>query len=154
MDLTQARLGTGTNARGKPLSCGARLSILDLVVLLLTIPLTWAAWSVVSELALVVPFVVGHFFLFCNVFRIHRSSELVWAGFFVLNASVHVLTSSLSLLTLCGPQLLLTVVLIAKEMRRDDYHGIFSSWLNPKIDEYLCGELYHRGDTSRRSLLP
>lgn len=32
--------------------------------------------------------VVGHFFLFCNVFKVPRRLELAWAGVFVLNTGL------------------------------------------------------------------
>ncbi len=56
---------------------GFRLSIVDAVVLVAAGPATWLAWPHLGSLAGVIPLVVLHFFLFCNVFRIHRTKELV-----------------------------------------------------------------------------
>jgi hypothetical protein len=61
---------------------GFRLSVLDAVVLVAagvgSVLLSLLAWW----LGFVVAFVVGHFFVFCNVFRIARKLELTWAGIF------------------------------------------------------------------------
>jgi hypothetical protein len=32
--------------------------------------------------------VVGHFFLFCNVFKVPRKLELLWAGIFLINTGL------------------------------------------------------------------
>ncbi|CAK0748261.1 hypothetical protein CCP3SC1_1760005 [Gammaproteobacteria bacterium] len=32
---------------------------------------------------LLIGLVLGHFFLFCNVFRVTRQTELIWAGAFI-----------------------------------------------------------------------
>ncbi|MES2571324.1 MAG: hypothetical protein V4710_14885 [Verrucomicrobiota bacterium] len=37
-----------------------------------------------KEMAIISAMAVGHFFLFCNVFRIGRNSELIWAGIFII----------------------------------------------------------------------
>jgi hypothetical protein len=37
------------------------------------------------EFAFAVAFVMGHFFLFCNVFRIRRKYELIWAVLFAVD---------------------------------------------------------------------
>jgi hypothetical protein len=61
------------------------LSRLDVAVLLLTGLLAWASWNIHWEFGFAVAFVVGHFFLFCNVFRIGCKHELIWAALFTAN---------------------------------------------------------------------
>jgi hypothetical protein len=57
----------------------------DAAMLLLAGVVVWASWNIHREFAFAVAFVVGHFFLFCNVFRISRKYELIWAVSFVAN---------------------------------------------------------------------
>ena len=49
---------------------------------------TWALWPAIGQLALLFPVVVGHFFLFCNIFGIRRKLELAWSVIFIINASL------------------------------------------------------------------
>lgn len=144
MELIQPQIGAGRNKYGKPLSCGLRLSVFDVFILFITIPLTWLAWFVVGESALVFPFVIVHFFLFCNVFRIRRRSELIWAGTFLLNAAGHIFWGQLWLVSLFSSQLLITLLLVRREVQRSDYHGICSNRWNPNIDAYLAGDLFRQ----------
>ena len=55
---------------------GFRMSILDLVVLVVADTIALGLWFVLGPIGLLFPFVVGHFFLFCNVFRTARNLEL------------------------------------------------------------------------------
>lgn len=41
-------------------------------------------WSTAWWLGFIVAFVVGHFFVFCNIFRVARPLELAWSGVFVV----------------------------------------------------------------------
>lgn len=66
---------------GKPLTCGMRFSVVDAVTLIVGAGVTVWAWAFVPDLALVVPFLLMHFFLFCNVFRVSRRPELIWSVF-------------------------------------------------------------------------
>lgn len=117
---------------------GITLSPLDALLLLMA-----GAWAAAlrstPEAAWSAPVVLGHFFLFCNVFRIHRNKELVWAGAFVVamlgtRAATGNMNWPLGAL-LVSP---LTVALIALEMRSPDYHGIGCRRINRAgIDAYL-----------------
>lgn len=77
--------------------------------------------------------VVVHFFLFCNVFRISRRPELIWAAAFTLLAASTFFTGipGWNLTVACS--LLFTVVLITRETRKPYYHGIAWSKLNPNL---------------------
>lgn len=57
---------------------------MDIVVLVLGAAVAWFMGTVIWWAGAAVVCVVGHFFLFCNVFRIARASELIWAGTFVV----------------------------------------------------------------------
>ena len=112
---------------------GFRISLFDTLVLSLGLAGAFAAGTRIWWAGWVTGFVVLHFFLFCNVFRISRSAELVWAAIFLAlsTSTIHhgipgwtaTFTGSLSL----------SAILIWVETKRDDYHGIFWEKLNPDL---------------------
>ncbi|HEX3132656.1 MAG TPA: hypothetical protein VHX44_03625 [Planctomycetota bacterium] len=118
---------------------GFRLSAVDMVVLALTGPATWWAWPQVGELAGVIPSVVGHFFLFCNVFRIIRWKELLWTGMFLVNVTWWTIFADCSWLGILVIQTPLTLMLIISELFTRRYHGIWARRLNIHLDDYLAG---------------
>ncbi len=61
------------------------MSIADAVVLAGAMAATWWLWPRFGPVTGVIPLAIGHFFLFCNVFRIHRTKELAWAGLCLVN---------------------------------------------------------------------
>jgi len=65
----------GLTYQGKPRTWGLRFSILDGVVLVLAAVVTVGTWSTTVGWSGMVLFVVLHFFLFCNVFRIRRKNR-------------------------------------------------------------------------------
>ncbi len=95
--------------------------------------------------ALAVAFVVAHFFLFCNIVRMDRLLELVWAGLFVLLASATLLggglvgwTSTFAIALAC------TAILVAVQARKPSYHGVFRKQINPGL---LAWWEWHRRQT-------
>jgi len=85
----------------------------------------WAGFSII--------FVVLHFFLFCNVFRIARIPELMWAAVFVLLTASRVFLEKPSFGWVLGFTLLLTIFLIWRGTRKPGYHGIFWKRWNPEL---------------------
>lgn len=92
-----------------------------------------------SSLSWIVAIVAGHFFLFCNVFRVVRRRELIWAAAFVMNVGLWLLLGELDWFKVLACQLPLTVGLIAWEIRAARYHGIFASRLNRRLADYVEG---------------
>ena len=92
----------------------------------------------VGELAGLVPMVVLHFFLFCSVFRIRRSYELIWSAVF-LASFTYFSWSGFSWARVLAVQLPLTALFLLLEIRSPRYHGIFAARLNPRLAEYLDG---------------
>jgi hypothetical protein len=133
--MTQA----GLTYQGKPRTCGLRFSLIDGVVLLVAAAASMGAYRFTYGYSLLVGFVVLHFFLFCNVFRIRRLPELVWGGTFVVNCLAWIVLGNLNLAGMCGTQALITIAVIANELRLPCYHGIFARRINPRIEEYLSG---------------
>lgn len=112
---------------------GLRLSILDVLVLMAGTVGSWFLGSQVWWAGTLVAFVVGHFFLFCNVFRIARTPEFIWAGAFVLLSGATILGGFPGWPVTFGTSLLLTCGLIAREMRKPSYHGIAWQRVNPDL---------------------
>jgi len=129
----------GLTYQGKPRTCGLRFSVTDGVVLVVAALLTLGTYSITAGFSLLILFVVLHFFLFCNVFRVRRKPELIWAGTFLLNCAGWLLAGQLNIRGMMGGQLVITVLIIASELRKPYYHGIFARRINPHIDEYLAG---------------
>lgn len=119
---------------------GLRFSFVDGLVLLATSVVT--PWLVreIGSMGWLPAFVVLHFFLFCNVFRIRRKPELIWATCFVLLAGFLVTAEQFAATTLMLCQFPLTVVLIVRDIRHPAYHGVFARRLNPRLDQYLSAE--------------
>jgi len=120
---------------------GFRFSVLDGVVLLFA-PASAVLFRDFGPLLTLLPsFLVAHFFLFCNIFRIRRLLELVWAGLFLTNTCAWwPALDPIPWLGVVGVQMPATVAVIALEMRSPRYHGIFASWLNPHLESYLHSE--------------
>lgn len=85
---------------------------------------------------LVIGFVMAHFFLFCNVFRISRILELIWAVVFVSLAGSTIVQQSPG----WGPTIVISLVvsltLIGLEISKPSYHGIGWRTLNPNLGEW------------------
>ncbi|HVU28664.1 MAG TPA: hypothetical protein VHG71_13145 [Verrucomicrobiae bacterium] len=89
----------------------------------------------------VVAFAVGHFFLFCNVFRISRRLELVWTGIFVVLTGGTVLVQFPGWPATFAVSICATVVVIAVEMKKPSYHGIFWKQINPRLRDWWNSSL-------------
>jgi hypothetical protein len=113
---------------------------MDAAALAIGAAATALLWPVAPKLAPVVPFALGHFFLFCNVFRIRREPELVWAAAFLANYGARAALGEVSWAGVCATQLPLTAFLLWRETRRPWYHGIFARrWNRDGLDAYLSG---------------
>ena len=103
---------------------GFQLSVLDVIVLIAG---AWGTWFMGREIwwaGAMIGFVVGHFFLFCNVFRISRASELIWAAGVVILGGATIATGFPGWPATFAASLLLTVVLVVFAMRQPSYHGV------------------------------
>lgn len=134
-------LPTAVTYQGKPRTCGMRLSAVDVVVMVGATTVGVTGYAVTAGFSLFVPFVVYHFLLFCNVFRIPRRPELVWAAVMLVHTVLWVLSGSLSLPWLFALQSAFTTALLAREVRRPTYHGVLSRRFNPSLDDYMAGKI-------------
>jgi hypothetical protein len=83
----------------------------------------------------------GHFFLFCNVFRVVRRRELIWAGLYVVNAGFWLALNRLDWFNVLACQLPISAGVIAWELKASRYHGIFADRLNLQLSDYLEGRI-------------
>lgn len=103
---------------------GMRFSAADGVVLVVgaigAVALSWLD----PALGFFCAFTVLHFFLFCNVFRIRRNAELLWAGTFLANAGILFGALGLPAWVAGGSQAIITLAVLVYEVRQPTYHGI------------------------------
>ena len=119
---------------------GVRFSFADLVMLGVGATGVWLLWPDAQTSALLIAVTLGHFFLFCNVFRVRRSLELSWAGLFVVNFAAWRMwqsDSEFSWAPVLAVQTPFTLAAIWIEIRTPRYHGIWARRLNPALDAYL-----------------
>jgi hypothetical protein len=115
---------------------GFRISLSDAVVLMAGIIGAFIASSYAWWAGMMIGFVVGHFFLFCNVFRIARKPELIWAAVFIILTGSTVLTGMPGWIVTFTGSLIVAVVLIYLETQKPSYHGILWSKFNPGLREW------------------
>lgn len=104
---------------------GFRFSLTDALAIIVCIAAT--AWGLreLGEVAWLFPFVLGHFFLFCNIFRVPRKPELVWASAFLVLAT-GCLVADASILHAFWLALPITAAVLIYSIRLPTYHGIGS----------------------------
>ena len=81
-------------------------------------------------------FVLAHFFLFCNMGRISRPLELIWAGVFISLAGTTISVEMPGWLVTVPVSLFVTVVVVVVEMRKPSYHGVGWQRINPGLPEW------------------
>lgn len=115
---------------------GFRLSVTDTLVLVAGAAGSILAAQVEWWMGLIVGFAVGHFFLFCNVFRIARPLELAWSALFVGLAGSTIVTEQPGWQVTIGATLVVTLLVIVAQVRKPSYHGIAWQRFNPKLLEW------------------
>jgi hypothetical protein len=110
---------------------GFRFSPFDAVVLAAGAVVTVAGFVYFSPLGILVPFLLGHFLLFCNTFRIGGERSLLWiAGFFV-NVGLWTWSGEFPWTYIVLTQLPITALLIGSTLLGRNYHGIACRRINP-----------------------
>ena len=127
----------------RPFSPGFRLSTIDVIVLIVGAGAATALARVDGWIALAVAFVVAHFFLFCNVLRMSRPLELIWAGTFASLAAATMTIGVPSWWMVFARSLVLTIVLAVIQMRRRSYLGVGWRRLNPDLPEWWRTQQRH-----------
>ena len=112
---------------------GFRFSILDGFILAAAVCAIIFVAFYDYNYSVLIGFIVLHFFFFCNIVRMSRVPELVWAISFLVLFFCHIKLSLLSFNSALATSLFVTVILVAKEIRKPSYHGIFWQVLNPEL---------------------
>lgn len=126
--------------RTHPRDAGFRLSVTDALVLVAGTAATVLLRDAIGPMVGLFPMAIGHFFLFCNVFRVRRRYELAWTAVFLANFTAWAWTA-FSWPGVLAVQLPVTAVVIALEIRSPRYHGVFAARWNPRLPEYLDGRI-------------
>ena len=117
-------------------SPGFRVSPMDLGVLALGMVGAAVAASVDLSWGFVFGLPVVHFFLFCNVFRVSRSLELLWTGLFLVLAGSTVIWGAPGWLATVIVSAVATAAVVITEMRKPSYHGVGWQRINPHLREW------------------
>jgi hypothetical protein len=123
---------------------GFRLSVRDCIVLVLGAIGSAASFPVDPAIAFYIAFVVGHFFLFCNVLRMPRDLELVWAATFVGLAAASLAAHWLTTWQVALAAGSITVLIAVTQARRPSYHGVFWRRFNPNLEVWWRQTHQHR----------
>lgn len=126
----------GISGRAAVFAPGFRIDAKDVVVLVIGAVSSTYVLRIDAFLALVIAFALGHFFLFCNVLRMARYLELIWATVFVLLcASTIALGQPHPALAVSGV-LLTTLLVSVLQLRSPSYHGIAWQRVNPGLVQW------------------
>jgi len=119
---------------------GFRLSIFDLAVIILGLAGAWYLRNVSIEFSFIILFVLGHFFYFCNISRMSRVPELIWAACFVILYGVGVFYGIVTVTEVFVISFIITIVLTVLEARKPSYHGVLWSKINPNLKAWYEGK--------------
>jgi len=123
-----------TNLHFKP---GFRLSFFDVMILAVGLIGAWLLRTIALDVSYILIFVVGHFFYFCNITRMSRISELIWAVCFVALVGVGVTYAIVTLYEAFAIAVTITVLLTVLELYKPSYHGVFWSTFNPNLQAWF-----------------
>lgn len=115
---------------------GFRLSVSDVIVLLIGALSSFLLHGMENPLGLIVFFTLAHFFFFCNILRMCRRYELIWAIFFLLLSTSMILFRLSNWLEMILIMLGMTTVLTVIQIRHPSYHGIFWKQINPNLPQW------------------
>jgi hypothetical protein len=135
----------GLTYQGRPRTAGFRFSVVDGVAIAVCAAAMVHFRAVLGPYVGLFAFALGHFFLFCNVFRVRRNYELAWTGVCLANLSAWFLLgepfqAASDWLWPLAVQTPFTALAIGAEVRSPRYHGICARRWNPALDAYLAGE--------------
>ena len=112
---------------------GFRISEIDVGVMTLGVFVLVLLGRLDDRLGVATLFTVAHFFLFCNVLRMSRPLELLWAVLFVLLAGSSLLVGVPTWGLTLNLMLSVTAVFAVSQVSRPSYHGVFWRKINPDL---------------------
>lgn len=116
---------------------GFRLSIIDVSFVIVVTMMAMLLYMQAQYFLMVVVLTPSlQFFLFCNVFRIRRLLELIWASLYLI---IFTATFYIELNPIVSTTIMVVIglIFIGLEMRQPDYHGIFWQRINPKLPRWF-----------------
>jgi len=115
---------------------GFRISIIDLIFIVFVTVLAVSISSINHYLSIIIILPCVQFFLFCNVFRIRRKTELIWATLYLLfgysGYYFHINTYLFVFISLSTG-----IILIISEFKHPGYHGIMWRQINPNLEYWF-----------------
>src|SRR5262249_16609096 len=128
---------------------GFRFSAFDAFVLIVGLVATAIGVVYLPILAILVPFTLGHFLLFCNTFRVGGERSLLWIGALLVNVCLWawLQPADLPWAFIVLTQLPITAGLVVHTLLGRNYHGIACEWINPH--RYKTGALSEGAFTIR-----
>lgn len=130
-------------------SPGPRFSLLDLFALVAGATAATAAGSVAWWAGLAVAIPLTHFFLFCNVFRVSRPPELLWAAVFIAFAAPTAVWGVPGWWPTAVGASGVAALVIASEMCKPSYHGLAWRWINPGLPAWWEARTAGTADAAR-----
>jgi len=115
---------------------GFRISLTDVVFIILFSLWLWFARSIDTNLFVLSVWPPAQFFLFCNVFRIARKSELIWVCIYLATA-LPCYNYGFSPFIPLAAGIMAGLVAIAHETRKPSYHGVFWQHFNPELESWF-----------------
>jgi hypothetical protein len=115
---------------------GFRFDAADALVLAIAAVLAVALRDASLPLRWLVPVVVCHFFLFCNVFRVRARHELAWTLAFVMNFVAWLAVGEFTWFCVLASQSPVTLGLVLWNVSRGDYRGAFRRRDSRRIVRY------------------
>lgn len=126
---------------------GFRMSVRDAIVIVVGAAAAVALATLVWWWGVAIAFVVAHFFLFCNVVRMARPLELAWAAVFVVLAVTTIALEVPGWSTTISISLVVTVALVARQLREPTYHGLGWQRINPGLRAWWEARQAERADS-------
>lgn len=112
---------------------GFRLSKFDIAVVILGAITAMYFYKISLLFSLIIAFVVTHFFLFCNITRMSRPPELIWAFSFSCLSVASIEFELFPIYQFFIASICVTVVLVCLEIKKPNYHGILWKRVNPNL---------------------
>ena len=115
-----------------PFKPGFRINSVDVIFLLLGIIMSLCVSMIGIEYSIlfILPFIA--FFLFCNVFRIRRKPELIWAFIYTITSIIWFVLQS-NFAYYIANTIIWLVVVITWEIKQPGYHGVLWEKINPNL---------------------
>jgi hypothetical protein len=123
---------------------GFRLSEMDVGFLMLGVCAAVLLARLDERLGVALLFVLAHFFLFCNVLRMSRPLELIWAVLFVLLAGSTFTFDLPSWNYTLIAILVVTLILAIVQILQPSYHGVLWRKINPNLKQWWDAREGHK----------